>query len=112
MLCEVVSSARCNACRLETPVLIMSAIVQLLRRYRRIVDGLERRHTGGNRQPLRDGYDLVGVLGIRGVAAALQRGGEGAHVRAGAERRGEARVVAQHTNIVGDAVRYIPVGAK
>src|SRR6187397_723516 len=104
MLWAVVSSARCMARRLDSPVPSRSAITQLLRRYRRGVRGLEPFHifgpVGGNGLPrghlFERGYQLVGVLRIRGIPTALQGIGERAHVAAGAERRRVTRVVADH----------------
>src|SRR6188472_361784 len=107
MLWAVVSSARCMARKLDRPVPSRSAITQLLRRYRRGVRGLEPFHirggVGGNGLPfahlIESRDQLVGVLRIRGVPAALQRIGEGTHVGAGTQRRGVARV-AKYADII------------
>src|SRR6188508_2453134 len=98
MLWAVVSRARCIARKLDSPVPSRSAITQLLRRYRRGVRGLElfhiRGHVGGQGLPpgnlFESGHQLVGVLRVRGVTAALQCSREGAHIRAGIERGGKA----------------------
>src|SRR5688572_1390506 len=104
MLWAVVSSARCKARRLESPVPSMSAITQLLRRYRRGVSRLELFHIRGRHRGIglppgdlfEGGHEFVGVLRIRRIAAALQGIGEGAHVGTGAERLGVPRVVPDH----------------
>src|SRR5687768_16963499 len=117
MLWAVVSSARCKARRLESPVPSMSAITQLLRRYRRGISRLEPFHICGRRRGsglppvnlcadlLKGRHEFVGVLRIRGITAALQGIGEGAHVGAGSECFGVARVVANHANIIHDVFR-------
>src|SRR3982751_2152175 len=123
MLWAVVSSARCTARKLESPVPSRSAITQLLRRYRPGVSGLEPIHISGRRSGkglpvvqapylLEGRHQLVGVRGVRGVAAALQGIREGAHVAAGAEGLGVARVVANHVDIIGEVFRDGSVGAE
>src|SRR6187200_3179083 len=99
MLWAVVSSARSIARKLDSPVPSGSAITELLRRYRRGVRGLELFHirgrVGGQGLPLgylfESGHQLVGVLRVRGVTAALQRIRERAHVRARIQRGGIPR---------------------
>src|SRR6188768_1194508 len=120
MLWAVVSSARCMARRLDSPVPSRSAITLLLRRYRRGVRGLELFHIGGcvsgnglpRRNPFESGHQLVGVLRIGGVTAALQCIRKGTHVGARAQRRRVARVVANHLYIIADVFRERTVGAK
>src|SRR5687768_16434467 len=119
MLWAVVSSARCKARRLDSPVPSMSAITQLLRRYRRGISGLEpfhiwrgRRGIGLPARNLFEGcYQLVGVLWIRGIAAALQGIGEGAHVGARAQCLGVPRFP-KYADIIRDVFRERAVGAK
>src|ERR1044071_6641189 len=106
MLWAVVSSARCIARRPESPVPSMSGIVDPRRfctGYRLYAVRLERRHGSGKSQPFGHRHELVGILRVGGVATALQRGRERAHVAAGIEGRGIARVVADHANIIRDA---------
>src|SRR4051812_46803283 len=110
MLWAVVSSARCKARRLDNPVPSMSGIVDPRRSYRRNLARLELIHIwrrgrgnilppGARLQLLAhlpdDRHELAGVVRIGGIAAALQRRREGAHVGTRAERGRVARVVAQ-----------------
>src|SRR5688572_22909779 len=102
MLCDVVSSARCKARKLDKPVPSMSGIVDPRGSYRRLRLRLERLHVAGNFRPsgtplylidpADDRQKLAGIIRIRGVAATLQRVREGAHVRAGTQSGGVARV--------------------
>src|SRR5690349_5729473 len=119
MLWAVVSSARCMARRLDSPVPSRSAITQLLRRYRRGVRGLEPFHIGGRRGgnglPRRDlfksGHELAGVVRVRGVATALQGIREGLHVGTRTERGRVARFP-KYADIIRDVFRERTVGAK
>src|ERR1700722_15462493 len=119
MLLLVTSSACWNASRPDTLVESISPMRgssenACIRVYRHRARGLERRGHGGAARADGgcDGSDLAGVVGVRRIAAALQRAGERVDVAAGVECGGIPRAAAEQRYIILKALLAAVVGAE